>query len=89
MIGHINAEEILPKELVDEIRRYAEGVEIYIPKRGAREAWGGQSGTRAELDDRNRAIFADRENGLSVPALAERYCLSTDSIRKILRKKQA
>lgn len=90
LIGYLNAEEILPKELLDEIRQYAQGCALYIPKkRGARETWGAKSGMRAELDVRNRAILKDRGTGLSVEALAERYCLSQDSIRKILRKKQA
>ena len=88
MIDYVNAQKVLPKELLDEIRRYVEGGALYIPKRGAREAWGRRSGTRRELDGRNRAIRADRENGLSVAELAGRYCLSADSIRKILRKKQ-
>ena len=31
-MSYINANEILPKELIDEIQRYVQGVNLYIPK---------------------------------------------------------
>ena len=40
---------------------------------------------RAELDERNRAIRRDYADGARVAELAEKYCLSADSIRKIVR----
>lgn len=85
-ISYINAEDILPAELVSEIRKYIEGEAIYIPRAVGRAAWGGSTGTRAELDRRNRAIRAEYDSGIPVPDLSRKYCLSTDSIRKILRK---
>ena len=85
-ISYINAEDILPAELISQIRKYIEGEAIYIPRSAGRAAWGGSTGTRAELDQRNRQIRAEYDSGVSIPELSDKYCLSTDSIRKILRK---
>ena len=41
---------------------------------------------RAELDERNRAIRLAFEDGAKIPEIADRFCLSPDSIRKILQK---
>ena len=85
LIHYINAEDILPKNLLDEIRRYFEGGAIYVPRSDGRAAWGSGSGTRAELDARNRAIRSEYAAGTGTAELAEKYCLSADSIRKIVR----
>ena len=86
-IGYINAEEVLPKELLAQIRLYIEGEAIYIPKKTSekRKSWGGKTGTRAEYDRRNRLIAEEYRSGQSVNDLAGKYCLCPDSIRKILR----
>ena len=85
-IRYVNAEEFLPQNLVDEIRRYFEGGAIYVPRSDGRAGWGTGSGTRAELDERNRAIRREFAEGARTADLAEKYCLSPDSIRKILRE---
>ena len=86
LIGYRNAEEVLPKELLAQIRIYIEGEAIYIPKAEAkRKTWGGKTGTRAEYDRRNRAIVTEYRGGVSVNDLAEKYCLCPDSIRKIIK----
>ena len=85
-IHYINAEEVLPKHLLDEIRRYFEGGAMYVPRSDGRARWGTGSGTRAELDERNRAIRREYAEGARTADLAEKYCLSPDSIRKILRE---
>ena len=85
-ISYINAEDILPAELVSQIRKYIEGEAIYIPRAVGRAAWGGSTGTRAELDRRNRAIRTEFESGVTIPELSEKYCRCSDSIRKILKK---
>ena len=85
-IHYINAEEVLPKKLLDEIRQYFEGGAIYVPRSDGRAGWGTGSGTRAELDERNRAIRREYAEGARTADLAEKYCLSPDSIRKILRE---
>ena len=86
LISYINAEEVLPKELLVQIRKYIEGEAIYIPKAAEkRKSWGGKTGTRAEYDKRNRAIVEEYRDGQSITSLAEKYCLCPDSIRKIIR----
>lgn len=38
---YLNAEKVLPKQLVREIQRYVDGVEVYIPKKSkTRFGWG-------------------------------------------------
>lgn len=44
---YINAEEILPKELFNQIKRYAAGKLLYIPTDNKKKAWGEKSGARA------------------------------------------
>ena len=70
---------------MDEIRRYFEGGAIYVPRSDGRAGWGTGSGMRAELDERNRAIRREYAEGARIVELAEKYCLSADSIRKIVR----
>jgi len=87
-ISCINAQDVLPEELIIEIRKYIEGEAIYIPRSAGRAKWGVQTGARAELDRRNRDIRIAFENGVTVEELSTKYCLCCDSIRKILRKAQ-
>ncbi|MGE5550155.1 MAG: CD3324 family protein [Bacteroidota bacterium] len=82
-----NAEGILPRNLLQEIQKYVEGQEIYIPKRlQARMAWGESNGTRAALAERNQAILRAYLDGDDISQLMAQYHLGYDSIRKILRK---
>ncbi len=85
-IRYVNAEDILPPSLVEEIRRYFPGGALYVPRLGGRVRWGESSGLRAELAERNARIRRDHRAGMSVEALAREYCLSPDSIRKIVKK---
>ena len=87
VISYINAEDILPDELLSEIRRYIEGVAIYIPRTSERVKWGGHTGAREALDKRNREIQREYESGKTVQQLSCEYCLCSDSIRKILKKR--
>ena len=51
---YINANEILPKQLIKELQNYVQGGYIYVPiKTDERKNWGEQSGYRLELDRRN------------------------------------
>lgn len=82
---YTNAESILPPELVSELQKYVAGQVVYIPlPRAERLRWGQKNGTRARNQARNAEIRALKADGLSIDALADRYCLTTDAIRKIL-----
>ena len=86
VIRYVNAEDILPPSLVEEIRRYYPGGALYIPRLGKRVRWGESSGLRRELAERNARIRRDYRAGADVGSLARDYCLSPDSIRKIVKQ---
>ena len=57
-MGYIKAEELLPVELIELIQQYADGVNIYIPrKQDNRVKWGSKTSYKNELQDRNRFIY--------------------------------
>lgn len=84
-MSYINAKEVLPKWLLDEVRSYAgEGLLYIPPTQPTRGAWGSKSGARQMLEDRNREIQAKKKEGMTVADLAQEYHLSTDTIKRIL-----
>jgi hypothetical protein len=84
-MAYINADTLLPPELIEEIQKYVQGSLVYIPRPLERRlGWGRKNGTREELDKRNAAIRAAKRDGRTVDDLADEYHLSPDGIRKIL-----
>lgn len=81
-----NAEEVLPRELIEQLQQYVQGVQIYVPIKGAPARWGVKSGARGRLAQRNAEIRRRHASGESVESLAKCYYLSYDSLRKILGK---
>ena len=82
---YVNAQFLLPAELVRELQNYLQGGSLYIPADPARKKrWGEVSGYRQELDRRNRQIREKRQNGASAESLAEEYGLTVSAIRKII-----
>lgn len=82
---YLNAAQILPGELLEQIQTYADGVYLYIPRRAEeKRRWGTGTDTRLYLHQRNHAIYRDHLDGASVEALAEQYFLSVKSIQRIL-----
>ncbi len=85
---YINARNILPDALVKELQSYMQGGYLYIPANQAqKKRWGEASGYRQELQQRNRQIVAEFQNGTSMEELAEKYFLSVYAIRKIIYQK--
>ena len=85
---YINANEILPDALVEELQKYVQAGYIYIPaKDEQRKSWGELSGYRKELKRRNQRIVSEYRQGTSVEELADRYYLSIYAIRKIIYQK--
>lgn len=83
-----NAGGILPDELLREIQKYASGQLLYIPKPEHLHCkWGEDSGSRRYLAQRNEEIRRRFSLGDPIEALAEIFCLSCDSIRKIVYAK--
>ncbi|MBQ7775565.1 MAG: hypothetical protein IJ379_06560 [Lachnospiraceae bacterium] len=84
-MSYINAKEVLPKWLLEEVRSYVGEGLIYIPPgQPVRRAWGSKSGAKKMLEDRNNEIRAKKSQGMTVSCLAEEYNLSTETIKRIL-----
>lgn len=85
---YINANEILPDMLVEELQKYVQAGYIYIPaKNEQHKSWGELSGYRKELKKRNEKIVAEYKQGISIEELADHYYLSVYAIRKIIYQK--
>lgn len=84
-MSYLNAEEVLPKELLETIQQYVNGKAIYIPTVENKE-WGSNTDTKRYLRSRNIRIYEDYINGLSVKLLAKKYSLSDKSIQRIIRE---
>ncbi|HBT63817.1 MAG TPA: hypothetical protein DEB10_04035 [Ruminococcaceae bacterium] len=81
-----NASDILPDELLKEVQKYASGETLYIPSNTERKKWGHGSGERVFYSQRNEEIRNKYFHKESIEELAEEYCLSTETIRKIVYK---
>ena len=85
---YVNANDILPDMLIEELQKYVQAGYIYIPvKNEQHKSWGELSGYRRELERRNKAILAEYHRGVTVGELADRYYLSVYAIRKIIYQK--
>lgn len=83
-MSYRNASEILPESLLNEIQKYVQGEQLYIPNTGDRAAWGTRNGTRKMLAERDRNIRRMKADGASVTELADEFGLSIERIRKIV-----
>lgn len=83
-MSYINANVILPKELVGEIQKYVQGVNLYIPKLSDKQEI--NSDYKDELYERNMEIYELFQSGNRVSELAEMFYLSEKSIYRILEQ---
>lgn len=81
-MSYINANIVLPKELIKEIQKYVNGVNLYIPK--VPEAQNTCSSYKLEISKRNQEIYEMFLQGEKVSKLAAKYYLSDKSIYRIL-----
>ena len=81
---YINAAEILPERLLQELQIYCGGDILYIPKAGAKADWGTASGSRNFYQERNQKIKALYRGGKSADELAQQYGLSYSTIKRII-----
>ena len=80
-----NAKDILPDELLKELQRFAPGEIIYVPSGKSRKTWGAETGARQFYEQRNEEIrYKYFHLKFSIDALCDEYCLSDDTVRKIL-----
>lgn len=81
-MSYINANILLPKELIKEIQKYADGINLYIPK--VPEEKHVCSSYKQEIYKRNQEIYETFLQGKKVSELAAKYYLSDKSIYRIL-----
>lgn len=81
-----NASDVLPEELLREVQKYAAGETLYFPKDKERKKWGEDSGARTFFQQRNEEIRQKYLQKVSIERLAEEYCLSEETVRKIVFK---
>ena len=82
---YAKAKEILPQALIQEIQKYRQGQYLYIPKdESEKKSWGENSGSKEDTATRNIEIKKKFLQGISKEVLAEMYCLSVSSIKKIV-----
>lgn len=86
MKTHKNAREILPDRLLKELQEYVSGEILYIPKTDGKKQWGEVSGARSYYKRRNSEMREKYNRGVTITDLAAEYCLSYDTIRKIVYK---
>ena len=84
-MSYRSARQILPEELIELIQQYVDGDFLYIPRKNAgRRKWGEGTNIRNELEERNRLIYEDYLQEVTMPELAEKYFLSEKSIQRIV-----
>lgn len=82
---YINANNVLPEDILKIIQEYVDGEYLYIPrKEEEQKKWGEQSGSRNTLKRRNEEIYLKYIEGTAILDLAQEYYLSDKSIRRII-----
>lgn len=82
---YINAADVLPEKLLIEVLKYVNGELLYIPIMRNKHKWGENSGSRIYYQERNQKIKSDYKDGMAMGQVAEKYSLSYDSVRKIIK----
>lgn len=84
---YINAQDILPEDMIKALQQYVDGSYLYIPRKAEnKKAWGVNSKIKNELRERNIQIFDNYCKGSSIKELANTYYLTENSIRRIIRE---
>lgn len=85
-----NAKDIFPDDLLRQIQRYVSGETVYVPRPdgSSKRPWGETSGYQQYIHERNTEIKAAFSDGMTIDELAEKYCLSYDTVRKIVYSKK-
>ena len=82
---YVNANEVLPKELISKLQKYAQGCYIYVPKiEGTTREGQSRTAYKIELEKRNQHIYVKYLQKWSKKEIARQYHLSEASIRRII-----
>ena len=86
-MSYINANDVLPKNLVIEIQNYVDGQLLYIPRKNEHSlSWGEKNGTKNKLAERNQAILGHYYSGQTIAELSKMYYLSEKRIQGIIHE---
>lgn len=86
---YVNAEHVLPEDILKLIQDYVDGEYLYIPRKdGNQKAWGEKSGIKSSLKLRNADIYQKYLQGETISHLATNYFLSEKSIRRIITEQK-
>lgn len=85
VVSYTNCDRILPRELLDAIQQYADGVYLYIPRKAERKrAWGEGTDSRRERLARNRELYEKHLGGAPCTNWRKNITSSAKTIYKIL-----
>ena len=76
-MSYVNAEDVLPKMLVEEIQKYVDGQLLYIPRK---------NGTKEKMAERNQTILNRYALGQTVAELSREFYLSEKRILGIIHE---
>ena len=83
-----NARDIFPEKLLRQMQKYAAGKVVYIPAGDAKRPWGETSGFRRYLAERNQQMKDRYRSGVDMERLADEFCLSVESVKRIVYSKK-
>lgn len=84
---YINANDVLPAELLSRIQEYYQGGYLYIPRELPREVRR-QTDYKVELEKRNHHIYLKHVEGRTNGQIGKLYHLSKSSVRRILAEER-
>lgn len=86
-MSYVNADDVLPKILVEEIQKYVDGQLIYIPRKNENSlSWGEKNETKEKLEERNQTIVKRYYSGQTITELSEVHDLSEKRIQGIIHE---
>ena len=82
---YVNAKDVLPQELIEQLQNYVQGSYVYIPKKeDTIKSSDKKTDYRIELEKRNAHIYLKYLQNWSHGQIAKLYHLSLPSIRRII-----
>ena len=86
-MSYVNATDVLPRFLVEEIQKYVDGQLLYVPRRNENSlSWGEKNGTKEKLAERNQKIVNGYYSGQTIEELSKTYYLSEKRIQGLIHE---
>lgn len=88
--NYVNAEQVLPPQLLEQVRQYAAGKLLYVPRpQETIRPWGEGTGQRSYYQKRNQMLRNKYAYGVGISQLAREYYLSQETVKKIVYNRKA